>query len=161
MPPSLEKRKVQLPNIDFFTQCLYSKNFQNSFSHLHKLMKCDINNIQKRRDIQSVIGSIIDKILLVAFTIRQYEAEWSNSDYYSNLPKNQRIWLDDIYHEQREEQEEWREEISQEIAIWILRSYEKLIHGYYMLGDAELQKIQESVIEQIVFEAIKQEKEFF
>ena len=41
-PPILEKRTVRLPSIDFFAQCLYRKNYQDSFLQLHKFMQLDI-----------------------------------------------------------------------------------------------------------------------
>ena len=156
IPPLLEKIKIRLPNTDFFVECLYYKKFKDSFINLHKLMKLEINNINIRNAIQNIICFIIDEILAIAFKIRQYDSGWSNNDYYSNLTKNQRIWLDDIHQKQRIEQKEWREEISQEVARWILKSYEKLIQNANMLGDEELKDLQK-----IAIEAIEQDKEFF
>jgi CRISPR-associated protein Csy1 len=156
VPPSLERRSTRLPNENFFTQSLYRNKFQESFSSLHKLMQLDINNINIRDAIHNIIRFIVDEILATAFKIRQYDSGWSNNDYYSNLPKSQRVWLDNVYQDERLAQIEWKEGISQEIARWVLKSYEKSILGSYMLGDIELQKISK-----IVIEAIEQDKEFF
>jgi CRISPR-associated protein Csy1 len=119
-------------------------------------MQLDINNINIRDAIHNIIRFIVDEILATAFKIRQYDSGWSNNDYYSNLPKSQRVWLDNVYQDERLAQIEWKEGISQEIARWVLKSYEKSILGSYMLGDIELQKISK-----IVIEAIEQDKEFF
>lgn len=155
-PPVLEKRNVRLPKIDFFKQCLYRKNFQESFKKLHKLMQLEINNVNIRNAINKIISFIIDDVLFTAFKIRQYESGWSIDGAYSNLPLAQRIWLDDAYQEKRLEQNEWRDEVSQSIARWVLRTYKDLIQGAFLLGDVELQKIN-----QLVAEVIEQDKEFF
>ncbi|MDD3267112.1 MAG: type I-F CRISPR-associated protein Csy1, partial [Burkholderiales bacterium] len=156
IPPVLEKRNVKLPKFDFFKQCLYRKNFQESFKNLHKLMQLEINNINIRNAINKVIGFIVDDVLFTAFKIRQYESAWSMGDAYANLPIAQKIWLDNAYQNERLEQIEWRDEISQDIARWLLRTYKDLIYGALLLGDVELQKIN-----QLITELIEQDKEFF
>lgn len=156
IPPVLEKRNVKLPRFDFFKQCLYRKNFQESFQNLHKLMQVEINNVHIRNAIDKAIGIIIDEVLFTAFKIRQYGDGWSTDGGYSNLPSAQKIWLDDAYQAKRSEQAEWRDEISQAIARWVLRTYEDLIKGAFLLGDVELHKIN-----QLVIEIIEQDKEFF
>lgn len=156
IPPVLEKRNVRLPRFDFFKQCLYRKNFQESFKNLHKLMQLEINNVNIRNAIDKTIGFIVDEVLFTAFKIRQYEDGWSMGSTYSNLPLAQKIWLDNAYHAKGLEQSEWRDEISQAIARWVLRTYEDLIKGAFLLGDVELQKIN-----QLVTEVIEQDKEFF
>lgn len=124
-PPVLEKRTIRLPKL-IFVQCLYRKNYQDSFIQLHKFMQLDLNNIDIRNAIRNIIQFVIDQILLQAFRTREYAVEgWSNQDYYASLPKLQRIWLDKIYQTEREEDADWRDELSREIARWILRSYEK------------------------------------
>lgn len=156
IPPVLEKRNVKLPRFDFFKQCLYRKNFQESFKNLHKLIQLEINNVNIRNAIDKTIGFIVDDVLFIAFKIRQYESGWSTDAAHSNLPLAQKIWLDNAYQAKRLEQTEWRDEISQAIARWVLRTYEDLIKGAFLLGDVELQKIN-----QLVIEIIEQDKEFF
>lgn len=156
IPPVLEKRNMALPRFDFFKQCLYRKNFQESFKNLHKLMQLEINNIHIRNAINKIIGFIVDEVLFAAFKVRQYESGWSLNGAYSNLPLSQKIWLDDAYQEKRLEQTEWRDEVSQAIARWILRTYNDLIQGGFLLGDVELQEIN-----QLITNAIEQDKEFF
>ncbi|OTH00952.1 type I-F CRISPR-associated protein Csy1 [Acinetobacter sp. ANC 4973] len=156
-PPQFEKRAIRLPKTDFFAQCLYRKNFQDSFLQLHKLMQLDVNNIDIRTAIRNIIQFVIDQVMFQAFKIRQSYAEgWSNEDYYVSLPKLQRIWLDDFYENEREQDDEWRDELSHEIARWILRGYEKSIEGSFMLGMGELVNVK-----QRVDKSLQHTKEFF
>ena len=156
-PPTLEKRAIRLPKTDFFIQCLYRKNYQESFVQLHKFMQLDINNIDIRTAIRNIIGFVIDQIILQAFKIREtYSEAWSDQEYYAGLPKLQRIWLDQQYQNERENDAEWRDEMSQNIARWILRSYEKVIADSYTLGTGELLDVQQQVEN-----SLQQAKEFF
>ena len=156
-PPVLEKRTVRLPKTDFFAQCLYRKNFQDSFIQLHKFMQLDLNNIDIRTAIRNIIQFVIDQVLLQGFKIREYYPEgWSQQDYYSGLPKLQRVWLDQIYAMQREDDSEWRNELSEDIARWILRSYEKVINDAFKLGTGEINEVK-----QRVEKSLQQAKEFF
>ena len=156
-PPILEKRTVRLPSIDFFAQCLYRKNYQDSFLQLHKFMQLDLNNIDIRTAIRNLIQFVIDQVLLKGFKIRDYYPEgWSQQEYYASLPKLQRVWLDSMYIEQRENDSEWRNELSEDIARWILRTYEKIISEAGMLGTAEINDVK-----QRVEESLRQAKEFF
>ncbi|QIO06340.1 type I-F CRISPR-associated protein Csy1 [Acinetobacter shaoyimingii] len=156
-PPTLEKRAIPLPKTDFFAQCLYRKNYQDSFMQLHKFMQLDLNNIDIRTAIRNIIGFVIDQIILQAFTIREtYPETWSDQEYYAGLPKLQRIWLDQQYQNERENDAEWRDEISQNIARWILRSYEKAISDSYTLGAGELLDVQQQVEN-----SLQKAKEFF
>lgn len=156
-PPVLEKRTVRLPKTDFFAQCLYRKNFQDSFIQLHKFMQLDLNNIDIRTAIRNIIQFVIDQVLLQGFKIREYYSEgWSQQDYYASLPKLQRVWLDQIYVTQREDDSEWRNELSEDIARWILRSYEKVINDVFKLGTGEINEVK-----QRVEKSLQQAKEFF
>ena len=156
-PPMLEKRAIRLPKTDFFAQCLYRKNYQESFIQLHKFMQLDLNNDDIRTAIRNIIQFVIDQILVLASKTREYSVEgWSNQDYYASLPKLQRIWLDKIYQTERDEDSDWRDELSREIARWILRSYEKVISDDYKLGTGEILDVKQSVEK-----SLQQAKEFF
>ncbi|MFP6843183.1 MAG: type I-F CRISPR-associated protein Csy1 [Acinetobacter sp.] len=156
-PPQFEKRTIRLPKTDFFAQSLYRKNFQDSFLQLHKLMQLDVNNIDIRTAIRNIIQFVIDQVMFQAFKIRQSYAEgWSNEDYYASLPKLQCVWLDHFYENEREQDDEWRNELNREIARWILRSYEKSIEGSFTLGTGELVEVK-----QYVEKSLQQTKEFF
>lgn len=164
-PPSFEERKVKLPTFDFFEQCLYTMSFKQSFEELQVLIRKDLdgatgkrkNTYLIRNDINRMLRKIIEQILFKAFCIRKYKKEWSTGDSYKKLPLCQRIWLDDFYEEQREE-DEWYEEISLRISKWIIDVYEdkELIENSYMLGNGEIFAVKE-----IVKELLDQDKEFF
>ena len=158
VPPNLEARSIKLPKTDFFSQSIYlDKDLRNSFTKLHKLMVCGVNNLNIRAAIGNVIKFIIDKILYIAFRVRQSgDAGWSNTDYYAALSLEQRIWLDDINQTIRTEQNQWRMKISQNIARWIISNYEKLNNGSFKLGTSEFNRIRE-----MVEEAVDKDKEFF
>ena len=61
-----------------------------------------------------------------------------------------------MYVEQRENDSEWRNELSEDIARWILRSYEKVISESELLGTTEINDVK-----QRVEESLRQAKEFF
>jgi CRISPR-associated protein Csy1 len=66
-------------------------------------MKTEKRNDDIRTAIQNIIHFVIDRIMFEAFKIREYyESGWSNQDYYESLPKLQRMWLDNIYRDERE-----------------------------------------------------------
>lgn len=156
-PPMLEKRSIRLPKTDFFAQCLYRRNYQESFVQLHKFMQLDLNNINIRAAIRNIIQFVVDQILVLARKTREYSVEgWSNQAYYSSLPKLQRMWLDIAYSVEREGDTDWRDELSREIMRWIVRSYEKLISDAYTLGTAELLDVKLQVEE-----SLQQAKEYF
>lgn len=156
-PPVLEKRAIRLPKTDFFAQCLYRKNYQESFVQLHKFMQLDLNNIDIRTAIRNIIQFVVDQILVQAYRTREYSVEgWSNQTYYLNLPKLQRLWLDSIYSAERDDDTDWRDELSREITRWIVRSYEKLISDAYTLGAAELLDVKLRVEK-----SLQQAKEYF
>ncbi|UOO91333.1 type I-F CRISPR-associated protein Csy1 [Vitreoscilla stercoraria] len=156
-PPALEKRSVRLPNSDFFTQCLYRKNHQNSFIQLHQFMQLDINNINIRNAIDNILQFVIDEVLLQGLKIREtYPSAWSTKEHYASLPKIQRIWLDDIHADLRENDTQWRTQLSIDIARWITRSYEKAVAESYDLGSAELLEIQN-----LVEKSLQKAREFF
>lgn len=156
-PPKLEKRSIRLPKTDFFMQCLYRKSFQENFITLHNLMEAKVSNDNIRTAIRNIIKFVIDRILLEAFKIREhYPQGWSEQDYYVSLPRLQRIWLDNMHKQHREDDQDWRNELAQDIARWILRSYEKVIQDAFKLGDGELLEVKNAV-----HEAVKLDKEFF
>ncbi len=61
-----------------------------------------------------------------------------------------------MYAAQRDNVSEWRNEMSDDIARWILRPYEKIISEAGMLGTAEINDVK-----QRVEESLRQAKEFF
>ncbi len=157
-PPTLQKRDIRLPTYDFFKNSLWRGQFKESFDSLHKLMCLDITNASIKDGINNIIKFIIDQVLEKAFAIRASSIAWSETEHYKQLPLAQRIWLDDIHLEQRENQEMWLEAVSRSFAGWIVHSYEasQKNNGAIILSSTESNHIR-----LFVEEAISQDKEFF
>lgn len=144
MPPSLERRSVQFPKTNFFTDSFYKREYIDVFQALHKIFKTDYNNINIRegRDyrIQELIDRIVDKMWAVRAT--------TESQHYdsSKLKSHQRTWLDSKHKHEREESDEWLNKLINEISGWTIRTYEKILGKQAIkLGEAERQKILEIV----------------
>jgi CRISPR-associated protein Csy1 len=157
MPPTFEQRQVRLPTRHFFKNSLSARRFQDSFQNLDRLMHSGVNNIHVREGIRNTLKYLIDSVLLQAFRIRLQGPGWSDKEHYQALPLAQRIWLDDAYLEQREQNEEWLDEVAGDFARWIVRTYEYLCKGSRTkLGDEEFRELV-SLAEQ----AVAADKEFF
>lgn len=143
LPPSLKKRDVRLPRYDFFQNCLWANNFKESFEALHRLIIIDYNNIDIREGIERKILSIMDQVIEQSWKIRKHDSGWSDSESCSNLPVYQKIWLDDIRFEERENSQDWLDKVIEELSRWIRNTYEKLnISSSIKLGDDELLHIK-------------------
>lgn len=156
IPPLFEKRTVRLPTRDFFTQSLYLKSEKERFIVLHKWVKQDRNNVDVREKIQKIIGQVIDQILYKSYQLRNsYDRGWSKSEHYQNLPLSQKIWLDDVYLEDRKNTTEWSDEITKQMAKIIIDHYDA-INDVKILGDPEWKYIAE-----LIKSSIEEDKEFF
>lgn len=156
IPPLFEKRTIRLPTSDFLNQSIYLKGEKKRFIDLHQWVKQDRNNIEVRTAIRKIIQGIIDQVLFKAYQLRQsHQNGWSESEYYTDLPKAQRIWLDDLYINFREEDDDWRTEIAHQIASHIISLYES-INDVTSLGNVEFLYLKEEIEKHI-----KQDKEFF
>jgi len=154
-PPSLSNRAVIRPRKDFFANTLRSASFTEDFRYLHDLFTYPRNNLSVRDKIKKILNGIIDNVMLSVDRLRKQGAGWSDADRYSKLPLVQKIWLDDIHAEMRNENEEWLGEVSLSFARWIRFTYEKILkHDCIRLGDGELAFFQE-----LVETALKQDRE--
>jgi CRISPR-associated protein Csy1 len=157
VPPTFEQRQVRLPTRHFFKNSLSARRFQDSFQTLDRLMHSGINNIRVREGIRNSLKYLIDSVLQQAFRIRLQGPGWSGKEHYQALPLAQRIWLDDAYLEQREQNEDWLDEVAGDFARWIVRTYEYLCKdSRTKLGDEEFRELF-SLAEQ----AVAADKEFF
>lgn len=152
LPPKIEKRNIRFPNYDFFTNSLWIKSFKDDFKYLNKIIHDNRNNIKIRDFRAELIKSIIDKVLESVLKIRDVGGDgWSNSENYKNLSMSQKIWLDNFYLKDRQEKEDWIEEISGQFARWIIRTYEDLFkEKAEMLSDEEHRYIKEEARETIL-----------
>lgn len=156
MPPQLVRRGIRLPRTDFFKQCLYRPAFQESFQYLHRCMKNNRNNWTIRHEIQDVIRFIIDRVINLALSMRTKQAAGWTDAANRSLPKAQKIWLDQAYTDEREQDDDWRDRIATHLARWFLDAYQDLIRAAYTLGDGEL-----IAVKQAVLAALETDKENF
>lgn len=157
IPPTLKQRRIRLPTHNFFRNSLYIKPFKDIFQSLDRLIQAGANNVHVREGVRNSLKYIIDQVLQRAFSIRAYEIGWSNTEYFQQLPLAQRIWLDDAYLEQRQNQDDWLDEVVNDFARWILDTHEYLFKETYIkLSDHELREVRS-----IVDEAVSNDREFF
>ncbi len=146
-PPVLKVRAVQPPRKSFFVNNLWLKAYADDFQKLHHLLIGDRNNIHIRDKRDWLIRSIIFQVTDRMWLVRHVDAGWSDSDHYQNLPHAQKVWLDQQYAEQRDENLEWMESIKTDLTRWFINSYRKLIGDQALdLGDEQMPHIK-SVIE--------------
>lgn len=92
-------------------------------------------HIREGRDyrIQDLMERIIDKMWKVrAVSKEQYRSE------NSQLKVHQKIWLCEEFSQLREVENEWLDELCNEISSWIIRTYEKLLGKQaFKLGEEE------------------------
>jgi CRISPR-associated protein Csy1 len=157
IPPVFQERHTRLPARNFFRNSLSTRRFQDSFQTLDRLMHSGVNNMHVREGIRNTLKYLIDSVLQQAFRIRLQGPGWSGKEHYQTLPLAQRIWLDDAYLEQREQNEDWLDEVAGDFAHWIIRTYEYLCKdSRTKLGDEEFRELV-SLAEQ----AVAADKEFF
>lgn len=157
LPPSFQQRQNSPPNHDFFRNSLRAKAFKKDFSELDRLIRIDANKFSDRQNIEDCLKRIIDQVLQRVFSIRAYGVGWSEAEHYQDLPKYQRIWLDDAHLEQREQQDDWLDKVVADFARWLLDTYEYLFKDSYShLSDYELKAVSN-----LVKQAVADDQEFF
>ena len=137
VPPTLQKRDINFPKNNFFKESFRYYEYREVFDALHNLFKTGYNNknIREGRDyrLQDLLDRIIDKMWAVrAVCKEQYRSE------DSHLKFHQKIWLCEEFQETREEEDGWLDKLCQEITIWVIQTYEKVLGKLaYKLGDSE------------------------
>ncbi len=148
MPPELNTRTIQPPKSSFFSNTLWVKAYQEDFQKLHGLMINDSNNIHLRKQRDWLCRNIIYQIVDMLWRIRYLEAGWSESERCQQLPKWQKIWLDQLYTAVREDEDEWFDAVKNELSIWFVNAYKKILDNKALsLGDEQLPYFK-SIIEQ-------------
>ncbi len=151
-PPTIEKRAVRLPRHDFFSQSLRkllrSELFKDPMHELHKLMKLDINNIKIRTAISNTIIYTIKMVVQEAENIRDFESGWSKKENYHELDECQRIFLDDVYRIERQEQTEWIKKLARRFSQWFMDTYKITLNNEAIaLSDYELLHVEGFIID--------------
>jgi CRISPR-associated protein Csy1 len=157
LPPQFDSRQVRLPKSDFFKETLNSRKFKDAFAPLHRLLITDKNNIKIRTSIQKHIQEIVMQGLYQVHAVREQGTRshglgWSETEYFENLPKPQKIWLDDANLDTRQLKSEWLHTVLSDLARWIVNTYKYLFkHDAVDLSDDELNALR-NMIEEVLFE---------
>ena len=143
MPPELTARTIQPPRINFFKNSLWPKAFKDDFLKFHDQLVAEANNIhiRKRRDwlIRSILYQVADQL----WRIRYLDAGWSDSDNYQTLPHYQKIWLDQLYAENRKEDLYWFDSVQKDLSRWFINTYAKIMGNKALaLGDEHMGHIK-------------------
>lgn len=147
LPPSLQDQKVRLPRKDFFRDCLWPKNLEDSFTSMHKLLIADVNNLAIRQGRDNIVLYVFDRIVERIWQIRNEDTGWATRGRFRALPTYQKWILDNSYAEIREEKPEYITEFLEESARWIVFAYKKVL-GKRALGmhDDEIQHFNNIVL---------------
>lgn len=118
-PPVLEKRNVILPRRDFFRDCLWRSGFEELYTSLFRIFSTDHTNVAIREARERLFKAVIDRIIQKAWEIQKASGGWSDRGYYMQLPKQQKIWLDAIHGEERNDMDTWFPSVLDEMTRWI------------------------------------------
>lgn len=143
IPPELSKRTIQPPRTSFFSDSLWINSFKDDFHKLHDQLTVDANTIHIRTRRDWIIRSIVYQVADQLWKIRHLDPGWSGSDNYQRLPLHQKIWLDQLYKESREDDLHWFDTVQNELARWFQKAYSKLLGKKALaLGDEQLLHIK-------------------
>jgi len=144
-PPTFDKRDIRFPKHNFFKESFRYYEYRDIFDALHRLFKTDYNNKRIREGRDYRLQDLMDRIIGRMWAVRSvYKDQYRQED--SRLKPHQKIWLCEEHRQIREE-EAWLEKLCNEIAGWIIRTYEQLLGKQaYKLGESERQHIRKIVI---------------
>lgn len=148
MPPEFTGRTIQPPRTNFFSNSLWIKAFTDDFQKFHNQLIAEANNvhIRKRRDrlIRSIIFQVADQL----WRIRHLDAGWSKSDNYQQLPQHQKIWLDQQYVDDRDEDLLWFDSVQKDLSRWFINTYSKIMDNKALaMGDDQLDHIKTMIVD--------------
>ncbi|MGL6029973.1 MAG: type I-F CRISPR-associated protein Csy1, partial [Legionella sp.] len=140
IPPHMQQREVHFPKKNFFHSSIRFYDIAEPLQKLDMMFKTGLEtdlprrHLEKSRDnrIEEILDIIIERVNAVrAVGEEQYHSATST------LPLIQQIWLLKEYRQLRLEQEEWLDSLCDEITLWILAAYRKIIKKALILGPAE------------------------
>lgn len=145
MPPSIEARSIRFPKHDFFQESMKPWEIKEIFHALHTIFTTDYNNHKIREGKYYRYQQLVDRIAEKMWAVRSV----ADTQYFENssqLKRYQKIWLLEEFSQTRESEETWLDELTEEIARWIQRGYEKSIgKAFITQGKAEYQDILDLV----------------
>ncbi len=145
LPPSIEKRTIRFPRKNFFTESFRYWDCQDIFQALHKIFRTDYNNKRIREGRDYRLQDMMSRIIARMWAVRgvedaQYQAE------NSQLKAYQKIWLLNENFKNREDSDKWLDELCQEISVWAIKAYEKVLGKQALkLGEVERLKIKQII----------------
>lgn len=146
--PIITERKVRLPKKDFVYQCITTKYIKEIFECLNTIFVDEKNNIDVREKRDDYLIQIIEYIAIKADSVKRHEFGWSGRDAYKNLPTYQKLWLDDVNQQQREEDDGWLDQVIQRITRVLVDYYNKHYgKNKIILGDEEYRYVIKLITE--------------
>jgi CRISPR-associated protein Csy1 len=133
LPPLLEKRLIHFPKHNFFADTLKLKHFREDFWVWHRILNDWKNNLETRQKRKDFLAALFQEIIQKSWELRtsthfgDTNTGWSQRETYVALPLHQKIWLDDHYEKERDQQDEWLDGIIKDFLIWFTRAYEKIL----------------------------------
>lgn len=147
LPPTLQTRTLRLPQHNFFSDTFNPFSLKETFQAFHCFLHIDKNNINLRTKRDSYIQEYIEHIILIMYHIRQKFSE-NDIKLPENLPTYQKIWLFPDRQDERDQTNDWLTHLIEKLARQFIASYKKVVgKKYIQLGDAELKKIIQLVVE--------------
>lgn len=133
IPPELDNPSLRIPKKNFFFESLYWRSFQEDLQALHQIFVGEQNNRFIREKRNRILQSIVWKIWHAADPLQDLPAGWSEK---TDLPDEQKIWLDAGRYEAHQKDGAWIQKIGQEFARWLYTLYRKQKDAV-ALGSAE------------------------
>lgn len=153
IPPSLKIRNFQIPTTDFFKNCIYPKLYKDSFyqfdywinSKFDDGIKKYVDRFTQKEKQREIINLVIDDVITTyVWQLRELNAGWSEK---TTLPMYQRIWLDNAFLKERENTDDWLNQVIKNLASWFMKGYKKVVQDFEVLGGEEFFHIR-TIIEE-------------
>lgn len=139
LPPELSARSIQAPKSNFFSNTLWAKAYEEDFQKLHSLLSSERNNIHIRRQRDWISRHIIYQVVDRLWMVRYLDPGWSQSENYQQLPRHQKVWLDQFYLSERNDSTDWLAAIKHDFARWFLTTYQLILDKKSLsMGDEQL-----------------------
>ena len=144
LPPELSARSIQAPRSNFFSNTLWAKAYEEDFQKLHTLLSSDWNNIHIRQQRDWISRHILYQVVDRLWMVRYLDPGWSQSENYQQLPRYQKIWLDQLYVSERSNSTDWLDAVKHDFARWFLTTYQLLLDKKALgMGDEQLSYFKE------------------
>ncbi len=139
-PPGIEQREFHFPKHSFFKETIRFYHAREPLEKLHRIFTNEKDSVIPRRNLElgrdHRLEEILDLIILRMTALRQVAAAQYREET-NQLEQYQKIWLCPSFEAQREQEEEWLDQLCNTITNWITAAYSKTIKKAVTLGQAE------------------------